>query len=276
MIKNKLLRNMDNLIKSLSADPLTFKKAVLLCCYAEGLRFAANILFDLLNFNFGILPDILYLAVVLLVAREMGKDELRRIFVWRDIPLAVFAGVLVMFYGLEIVKSELHNLLQMVLPVPDSFFDGWFYEPENIFLLIISMDLFPGFTEEVFFRGIIARRFCRTYPPRKAILLSAALFGIVHLNPWQAVNAFYLGIFLGWIYWRYKSIWLCMFIHAYHNTLTLMPLPYVKMQNEYYEVTWRHPVWFDILGLLLFGFGLLTVIILSRKGKADKKTKTQE
>ena len=277
MIKNKLLRKMNNLIKSLSADPLTFKKAILLCCYAEGVLFAANRLFSLLNLNFGILPDILYLAAVLLVARDMGKDELRRIFAWRDIPLAVFAAVLVMFYGFEIITSELHNLLTMVIPLPDSFFDGWFYEPENILLIILTGSLFPGFTEEIFFRGIIARRFCRAYSLRKAILLSAALFGVCHMNPWQAVNAFYYGIFLGWIYWRYKSIWLCMFIHAYSNALVdLMPLPYVEMQNEYYEVTWRHPLWFDILGLLLFAFGLLTVIVLSRKGKADKETKTQE
>ena len=267
MIKNKLLRNMNNLVQSLSADPLTFKKALLLCCYAEGMRFAATLLFSIIKIKFGFLPHIVYLATVLLIAREMGKDEIRRIFVWRDIPLAVFAGVLVMFYGFEIIKSELHNLLLMVIPVPNSFFDGLFYEPENIILLIISMDLFPGFTEEIFFRGIIARRFYRTYSLRKAILLSAALFGIIHLNPWQAVNAFYLGIFLGWIYWRYKSIWLCMFIHAYHNTLTLMPLPYIEMKNEYYEVTWRHPLWFDIMGILLFGFGLLTVIVISRKGK---------
>jgi membrane protease YdiL (CAAX protease family) len=269
MIKNKLLRNMNNLVQSLSADPLTFKKALLLCCYAEGIRFAASILFYLFKLNYGgLLPSIVYLVTVLIIAREMGKDELHRIFVWRDIPLAVFAGVLVMFYGVEIVTSELSNLLQIILPIPKSFFDGWFYEPESIFLYLISMTLFPAFTEEIFFRGIIARRFYKTYSLRKGILLSAALFGIVHLNPWQAVNAFYMGIFLSWIYWRYKSIWLCMFIHVYNNALAIiMPLPYVEIQNSYYEVMWRHPLWFDILGIFLLGFGLLTVIVISRKGK---------
>jgi len=266
MIKNKALQKINNFVQSLTADPLTLKKAVLLCCYAEGLRFAAAILSSLLRMNFGLFPDLIFLATVLLIAREMGKGELRRIFVWRHIPLAVFASVLVMFYGLEIIKSELNNLFRMILPIPQSFFDGWFYMPENLFLLTVSVALFPGFTEELFFRGIIARRFFRTYSLRKAILLNAALFGVIHLNPWQAVNAFYLGIFLGWIYWRYKSIWLCMFIHAYHNALALfMPFPVIEIKNSYYEVMWHHPVWFDILGLLLFGFGLLTVIVLSRK-----------
>jgi len=62
-----------------------------------------------------------------------------------------------------------------------------------------------------------------------------------------------------------------MFIHAYHNALALlMPLPYVGMQNEYYEITWRHPLWFDILGVFLLGFGLLTVIVLSRKKESEQ------
>jgi len=268
MIKNKWLRKMNNLVQSLKEDPLTLKKAVLLCCYAEGVRFAAELLFTSINLYFGILPQIIFLAAVLVIAREMGKGELRRIFVWRDIPLAVFAAVLVMFYGFAIIKSELVNMLIIALPVPKGFFDGWFYKPENIFLLIISLALLPSFTEEIFFRGIIARRFYRAYPLRKAILLNAALFGAIHLNPWQAVNAFILGIFLGWIYWRYKSIWLCMFIHICNNGLAqFLPFPYVEIKNDYYEVMWHHPVWFDLLGLLLFGFGLLTVIVLSRKGK---------
>ena len=241
---------------------------MLLCFYAEGLRFAATLLLSLFRLSFGLLPDIVYLVTVLIIVRGMGRDELRRIFVWRNIPAAVFAGILVMFYGLQIVKSELNNLFRMLFPVPEGIFAGWFYEPDNVILLIITGALFPGFSEEVFYRGILARRFYRAYSPIKAILLSAALFGIFHLNPWQAVNAFYAGIFYGWIYWRYKSIWPCMFAHAYHNVLAhYMSLPYIDIDG--YSERWRHPVWFDIMGLFLFGFGLLTVIVLSRKKAQD-------
>jgi membrane protease YdiL (CAAX protease family) len=239
-------------------------KAFILCFYADGLRFAAVLIFSLFSFYIVMLPDIVYLAAVLVVARGMGKDELRSIFAWRRIPVAVFAGILVMFFGLEIVKSELNNLLNIVLPVPGGFFDSRFYTPGSAFFLIVTGSIFPGFTEEVFFRGIIARRFFRSYSLRKSLLLSAALFGIMHFNPWQAVNAFYMGIFLGWIYWRYRSIWLCMFIHAYHNTLAdFISFPYIEIGVN--NQMWRHPVWFDIMGLLLFGLGLLTVIVLSRK-----------
>ena len=266
---NAIVQKIRDLTESLNKDPLTLKKAVLLCFYALGFRFAAELFFSMVNLNRGIFPDIVFLIVVLVIARGMGKDELHRIFAWRDVPLPIFAAVMVMFFGLEIIRSELSNLLQNLLPVPEGFFDGWFYEPENVFFVIVSSALFPGFTEEVFFRGIIARRFYRSYSPRKAILLSAALFGIMHLNPWQMVNAFLGGIFYGWIYWRYRSIWLCMFTHAYHNVLaTFMALPYIRIENPYYMELWRHPLWFDILGLLLFGIGLWMVIELSRNPPA--------
>jgi membrane protease YdiL (CAAX protease family) len=228
----------------------------------------AILFFSLLNMSFGIVPDIVYLATVLMIAGGMGKGELSRIFAWRNVPVPLFAGVMVMFFGFEIISSELQNFFKMLLPIPEGFFDGLFYMPDNIFLVILSIALFPGFTEEVFYRGVIARRFFRAYSPRKAVLLSAALFGIAHINPWQMTNAFLYGIFFGWIYWRYRSIWLCMFTHAYHNFLAVfIPRPRVEVGNSGYPYMWRHPLWFDILGLLLFALGLLTVIVLGKKKK---------
>jgi len=264
-VAGAVLQKIRDITESLNKDPLTLKKAVLLCCYAMGMRFAAELVLSIFNLYVGILPDVVFLVVVLVIARGMGKDEIHRILAWRDVPLAVFAAVMVMFFGVYIIQSELRNMIQNVFPVPDGFFDGWFYEPDSVFLTIVSIALFPAFSEEVFFRGIIARRFFRSQSTRKAILLSAALFGVIHLNLWQGVNAFCSGIFLGWIYRRYQSIWLCMIIHAYNNVLaSFMSLPYIRTETIFHEERLRHPIWFDIVGLLLFGLGLLTVIVLSR------------
>jgi membrane protease YdiL (CAAX protease family) len=264
------LKKIYNLVQSITTEPLNFKKAILLFLYAEGVFYMARFLLRKINIFFGLIPDILYLIVVLMIVLEMGKDELRRIFAWRNVPLPVFGSILVMYFGFEIITSELGNLFQMILPVPYGFFDGLFYEPENVFLLIVTGAIFPGFSEEVFFRGIIARKFFRTYSPARSIVLSAALFGIIHLNPWQMTNAFFYGIFYGWVYWRCKSIWLCMFMHAYHNILVhFMTYPYVSAGNF-----WLYPAWLDILGLLLFGFGFLSIIELSPKNNVKKNNRT--
>ncbi|MCL2758818.1 MAG: CPBP family intramembrane metalloprotease [Treponema sp.] len=248
--------------KAVSINPKNMKNAILLCFFIDGIVFIATFLLSLMNISLGILPQIIYLITVLIVAASLGKDELNRIFAWRDIPVGALAGIMVMFFGLVIIKSELNNLFQVAVPVPKGFFNNYFYEPNNILLNFIVIALLPGFTEEVIFRGVIARRFFTTYSPWKAIILSAVLFGIMHMNPWQAVNAVYAGIFFGWIYLRYRSIWLCIFIHAYHNILvTYVGFPYIPVENPGYLEIWRHPLWFDIMGILLFCFGLLTIIV---------------
>jgi hypothetical protein len=55
-------------------------------------------------------------------------------------------------------------------------------------------------------------------------------------------------------------------MHAYHNILVyFFFFPYSIAGNF-----WRHPVWFDILGLMLFVFGLSSVIELSWKNDVKK------
>ena len=181
---NMMLKKLYNLINTINIDPLNLKKAILLCLFVEGTWFALDWFFYRINLSFGILPEILFVAVVMIAVRMMGRDELRRILVWRNIPIPLFAGIIIMFFGFEIIKSELNNMLQNLLPVPDGFFNGLLYKSNNVFLIILLNALIPGFTEEVLFRGIIARRFYRAYSPIKAILLSAMLFGIMHKNPW--------------------------------------------------------------------------------------------
>ena len=55
------------------------------------------------------------------------------------------------------------------------------------------------------------------------------------MNPWQAIPAFVIGIFLGWIYWRTHSLWACIFIHFVNNgsiyaALALFPEMDAEMQ----------------------------------------------
>jgi len=73
--------------------------------------------------------------------------------------------------------------------------------------------------EELIFRGVILNGFLHNYSPKKAIVVSAVLFGFVHLNPWQFVGATLLGLFMGWIYYKTHCIWLTIFIHFMNNLI---------------------------------------------------------
>jgi membrane protease YdiL (CAAX protease family) len=68
------------------------------------------------------------------------------------------------------------------------------------------------------FRGVILRGFLRRYSRTFAILWSAALFGIAHLNLYQFMTAFAIGVVGGWLYERCRSLWPCILLHATYNS----------------------------------------------------------
>jgi len=72
--------------------------------------------------------------------------------------------------------------------------------------------------EELLFRGILLRAFLAQYPRGLAIGYSALYFGVAHLNIYQFCLAFLLGLFLGWLYERSRSLIPCIALHAALNT----------------------------------------------------------
>lgn len=76
--------------------------------------------------------------------------------------------------------------------------------------------------EEIFCRGIICEGLIKNNSPREAILWSALIFAVIHLNPWQGISAFAIGCFLGWIYWKTRSILPCIFIHFVNNSAAVL------------------------------------------------------
>lgn len=89
-----------------------------------------------------------------------------------------------------------------------------------VLALVLGGVLAP-ITEEILFRGVLLPGLLRNYRPAVAIGQSALLFGILHFNPAQSLNAFFMGLLLGWVYYQSRSLWLCIGLHGLHNSLAL-------------------------------------------------------
>lgn len=85
--------------------------------------------------------------------------------------------------------------------------------------------------EEFIFRGVILAGLLKKYSVKKSVIISALLFGITHLNGIQFINGFFLGIFIGYIYVRTKSIYLCMYSHILFNTMEVIFMYLPKINN---------------------------------------------
>ena len=93
----------------------------------------------------------------------------------------------------------------------------------NIILNFISVSLFAPLFEEWLCRGMILRGLlAHNVRPVWAIVISAAFFALIHLNPWQALPAFTVGAMMGYVYYRTGSLKLTMLMHFSNNTLALI------------------------------------------------------
>ncbi|RSK47151.1 CPBP family intramembrane glutamic endopeptidase [Hymenobacter rigui] len=73
--------------------------------------------------------------------------------------------------------------------------------------------------EELLLRGVVLQGLLRNFPNRPWIAIgqSALIFGIMHMNPPQSLATFGLGLLMGWLYYRTRSLWLCMGAHFINN-----------------------------------------------------------
>ena len=86
---------------------------------------------------------------------------------------------------------------------------------------LLTMGVLAPVLEEFLFRGIILTGLSRRMDPWWAILWSSVLFAIAHLNPWQALPAFAMGCFFGWIYYRTRSFWTVIGLHSLNNVMAI-------------------------------------------------------
>jgi len=128
----------------------------------------------------------------------------------RIIPF-IMLGAIALLFG---IVTPISSLIPMPESVKELFLD--LSRQTGIFSFILMVVAAP-LLEELIFRGIILDGLLTRYSTVKSILLSSFLFGFVHLNPWQFVTGFILGIFIGWVYYRTKSLVYPIIIHATAN-----------------------------------------------------------
>lgn len=77
--------------------------------------------------------------------------------------------------------------------------------------------VFAPIFEEWLCRGMVLRGLLTKMKPVWAIVVSALFFALIHMNPWQALNAFIIGVVMGYVYYKTGSLWLTMLIHFVNN-----------------------------------------------------------
>jgi membrane protease YdiL (CAAX protease family) len=87
-------------------------------------------------------------------------------------------------------------------------------------------------------------------------VVSALMFGVIHFIPQQVVNAFVIGLILGFIYVRTDSLWPVIIIHALNNAMA-----YVVMQwSDGANITVRSLIENDTIYAVVYGVALAAFV----------------
>ena len=120
----------------------------------------------------------------------------------------------------------------------------WFEDAMNsimdapTWLTLLSVSIFAPLFEEWLCRGLVLRGLLQKKSPAVAISLSALFFAVLHMNPWQAVPAFILGLLFGYVYYRTGSLKLTMLMHCVNNTFAVIfsKIPQFKDAESFLDV----------------------------------------
>ncbi len=127
--------------------------------------------------------------------------------------------VLRQFPDLEALLSEHHPLLEELRRLKEAGAD-----PARVGPYFLVLAVLPAVCEELAFRGFILGGLRRRFRPWTAVLLSSFLFAVFHMNVFQFVPTFALGVVLGLLTVRSGSVLPAVLFHLLHNTLLLAPI----------------------------------------------------
>ena len=163
------------------------------------------------------ISDIIIIVATILICRKGFVEPFR----WK-MPAA--KGVLFVVLSLVCTAAlvVLVEVLAEWIDVPDYMADT-FQSLSLSPIALWAIAVIGPLSEEVACRyGIVGSLREKNWAPWAAILLSAALFAVLHLNPSQMLVAFIIGLLLGWLYIITRSLWPCIICHVANNAVSVL------------------------------------------------------
>ncbi len=160
------------------------------------------------------------------VMASLGLKKPRMI----SLPLALVAGI-GMSCLLNYVMVIIGELFPQVIESYGESMDAT-YNMQDMLLYALAGVVGAPLIEELFFRQLMAGRLSRAFPRVVAILLSSAIFGLVHQHPLQMAYAGVLGFAMACVYFAYDSIWVSIFFHMGFNAVSLLAFIDVSEMSE--------------------------------------------
>ena len=161
---------------------------------------------------------------LLVIPRRVGPDWKRQLAVRRPRGFHVFMVVLLV-PGFMILSGGLEELVVRwtgAKPLPGTDALRGVFSPWPRWLTVLTVGIGPGVVEELWCRGFLGRGLCARYGLVAGVILTSALFGLLHLHPLYALVTASMGAYLHFAYLASRSLWVPVLLHALNNGLAVL------------------------------------------------------
>ena len=124
--------------------------------------------------------------------------------------------------GVLIIFDALDRIIHQIIPTPDYIIDlGQIMQPDStlgyVFLFLAVVVVAP-IGEEIVFRGFL-QKFLEDYwkDITRAVLVTSLFFAMIHFNPFWTIQIYLLGVVLGFLAWKTKSVFPSILLHSINN-----------------------------------------------------------
>ena len=199
--------------------------------------------------------------------------SLKELFPVKMFNLLVLFPIILFLWAAQNLITEVNNALSSVLPPPTWFFELFnkvFESDYGIYGAILKVAIIAPIIEELIFRGIIMHGLMRNYSKFTAVFVSALMFALFHLNPWQFPATFILGLLLGFLMLRTRNILLCILGHAINNGLVLFSIQYYReIENSSFSESSKSSQLIISFAVATVAFLLIILITRQQKPKTN-------
>lgn len=174
-----------------------------------------------LQIFFSYILPMLATITLFFVGKAWLKPDLQK---KKGFSLSSMGKYLVFMLGMNVFCSILVNLIRWWLGI-HSYGGQMLFTCQTVlnFLILLYIVVIGPVFEELLFRGVILRTLDR-YHRVFAILISSALFGMMHLNGIQLIPSFFTGCVLAYASLKEDSILLPILLHILNNLFSLLTL----------------------------------------------------
>jgi len=182
----------------------------------------------------------------------------------RLVPVSTIYYTVLLSLGIIILSDELDKIIQMFIDAPEYVIDlNGLLKPESLlgyFLLFTAVVVIAPLGEELLFRGFFQQILEKHWKDvTRAVLMTAIIFSFIHMNPFWFAQIYILGIILGFLAWKTKSVLPSLILHSLNNLVALILSFTIDAEHTFYIWNGHIAPWILLIAVIFVVSGFKAI-----------------